>query len=551
MSWTIWCDDKLIYDPRLNDYKVVSAKLSQELSKADTLTFSIYPQHPNFGYLKKFKPTLIVKNGDTVKSRCRILDDEIGWENGKKITAEGPFAWLCDTVQRPFEFPQDEDHTTPADYFSFLLGRHNQQEPAARQIQVGTVTVTDPNSYIARSDTEYSSTQRLIKEGLLNTVGGYMIPRYSGDTVYMDYLADSTVLANQPVRFGLNLLTLKTVRKGKDICTAILPLGKRDEEADTRLTISDLPDSETDDICKDGDLVYSKTSEALYGARIVAVVSWDDVTVNTNLLAKASEELGKRRQMPSQVTLTAADLSAAGYDYNTFSLGTYVAVYDDYHSEEHGLLATYLVKKVVIDLLDPSKNTLTLGATTMGMTEGNQRAIEQAMQKVEANVTAETAKTVHEVEQRNTSAIEQSSETILLTVTESYYTKDQTDQMIGQVSTEIQQTAEGINIQFSSIAQDIDDVQAGADAKFAALQSYIQFSGGSITLGEVGNEITLKIENDRIGIYSNGVPITYWTAQDFVAPKTLRIPVGGRLILGDFAFIPRSNGSLDFTWVGV
>lgn len=550
MSWTIWCDDKLIYDPRLNDYKVVSAKLSQELSKADTLTFTIYPQHPNFDSLKKFKPTLIVKNGDTVKARCRILDDEIGWENGKKITAEGPFAWLCDTVQRPFEFPQDEQHTTPADYFAFLLGRHNAQEPAARQIQVGTVTVTDPNGYIARSDTEYSSTQRLIKDGLLNTVGGYMIPRYSGDTTYLDYLEDSTVLANQPVRFGLNLLTMKTTRKGKDICTAILPLGKRDEETDTRLTIESISDSETDDICKSGDMIYSKTAEALYGARIVAVVSWDDVTIASNLLAKATAELAQRRQMPSQVTLTAADLSAAGYDYNTFSLGTYVAVYDDYHGEEHGLLATYLVKKVVIDLLDPSKNTLTLGATTMGMTEGNQRAIEQAMQKVESNVTAETAKTVREVEQRNSSAIEQSSEAIMLRVSEDYYTKGDTDRLVDEVSTEIEQTADGINIRFSSLAQDIDDVAAGADAKFETLQSYIQMAGGSITLGEIGNEVTLKIENDRIGIYSNGVLITYWTAQDFVAPKTLLIPVGGRLVLGEFAYIPRSNGSLDFTWVG-
>lgn len=550
MSWTIWCDDKLIYDPRLNDYKVTAAKLSQELSKADTLTFTIYPQHPNFGYLKKFKPTLIVKDGDTVKARCRILDDEIGWNNEKKITAEGPFAWLCDTVQRPFEFPQDEQHTTPADYFAFLLGRHNQQEPASRQIQVGTVTVTDPNGYIARSDTEYSSTQRLIKEGLLNTMGGYLIPQYSSDTTYLDYLSDSTTMANQPVRFGLNLLTMKTTRKGKDIATAVLPLGHQDEETGERLTISDLTDSETSDICKDGDIVYSKEAEALYGARIVAVVTWDDVTVAANLLTKAAAELGTRRQMPSQVTLTAADLSAAGYNFNSFSLGTYVAVYDDYHADAHGLLATYLVKKLTIDLLNPAKNTLTLGATTLSMTEGNQKAIEQAMQKVEANVTAETAKTVHEVEQRNTSAIEQSSEAILLTVSESYYTKGQTDTLVGQVSTEIQQTAEGINIMFSSMQQNIDDVAAGADARFASLQSYIQMAGGAITLGQVGNEITLKIQNNQIAIYSNGVPITYWTAQDFVSPKTLRIPVGGRLILGDFAYIPRSNGSLDFTWIG-
>lgn len=101
-----------------------------------------------------------------------------------------------------------------------------------------------------------------------------------------------------------------------------------------------------------------------------------------------------------------------------------------------------------------------------------------------------------------------------------------------------------------NLQKDVDDVAAKADAEFAALQSYIQMAGGSITLGEIGNEVTLKVENDRIGIYVNGVAMTYWTASDFVAPITLTIPVGGRLILGNYAFIPRTNGSLDLTWVG-
>ena len=184
------------------------------------------------------------------------------------------------------------------------------------------------------------------------------------------------------------------------------------------------------------------------------------------------------------------------------------------------------------------------------MTEKNRQELANGLKTIERSVAAETAKAVREVEQRNTSAVTQAAEAVLVNVTESYYNKAETDELVGQVSTEIRQTAEGVNIMFADVRRDIADTQAGADAKFASLQSYIQLAGGSITLGEVGNEVTLKIENDRIGIYSNGVLITYWTAQDFVAPKTLRIPVGGRLILGDYAFIPRSNGSLDFTWIG-
>lgn len=552
MSWSVYCDDALLYDQRLPEYKLPTLRLNQELNKADTLTFEIYPQHPNFDAVKKLKPTLIVKNGNTIISKSRVLDDEVNWENGKKIITEGPLAWLNDTIQRPFAFPinGDASHATPADYFTFLISRHNEQEPAARQFVIGNITVTDPNNYIARSDTEYSTTWTLLKEGLLNTVGGYIVPRYVGDTVYLDYLADFNVLANQPVEFGLNLLKIKTERKGKDIATAILPLGAMDENTDTRLTIAGLANSETDDICKQDDIVYSKTAEELYGGRIVSRVIWDDVTIASNLLTKATAKLAEVRQMPSTVTLTAADLSAAGYSFNTFSLGTYVDIVDRWHEEEHGLLARYLVKKITIDFLNPANNKLQLGATTYSMTENSQRELSAAMTAVETNVTRETARAVRELEQRNMSAIEQSENEIRLTVSENYYTKGETDGLVSSLSTTIEQTADGIRIDFSSLQQDVEDVQSSADAKFESLQSYIQMSGGSITLGKVGNQITLKLENDKIGIYRNGVAVTYWTANTFVSPVTLEIPVGGRLKLGNYAYIPRDNGSLDFVWVG-
>ena len=201
-------------------------------------------------------------------------------------------------------------------------------------------------------------------------------------------------------------------------------------------------------------------------------------------------------------------------------------------------------------MLNPANNTLTLGATTASLTENTQKQLVAAIQAVETSISNETAAAIHEVETQTQSSIQQTQENILITVSEQTYLKGEIDDMVSSLETSIETTANGIDIRFSSLEQDLDDVAAGADAKFNSLQSYIQLAGGAITLGEVGNEITLKIENDRIGIYANGVLITYWTAQDFVSPKALTIPVGGRLNLGSFAFIPRSSGSLDFTWVG-
>lgn len=552
MTYQVKCDDFLLYDPRLDRFKLPTLKLSQELNKADTLTFSIYPQHPNFDAISRLRSTISVERDGEKLCATRPLDDEVGWENGKKIVCEGPLAWLNDTVQRPFEFPLESNPTAsaPSDYFAFLINRHNEQAPTDRQFVVGTVTVTDPNGYIRRSDTQYSTTWTLLKEGLLDTLGGYIVPRYVGDAIYLDYLSDFDILANQPVKFGLNMISLATKRKGADIATAILPLGARDKETDERLTIESLADSTTSDICKEGDIVYSKAAEELYGARIVAVVTWDDVTVASNLLTKATAELGVRRQLPSTVTLTAADLSAAGYDFKTFSLGTYVNIEDKWHTDAHGLLAQYLVKKLTIDILNPANNKLQLGSTTFGMSENNHKSLENAMKVVEANVSKERAQTVRQLMVYYSSAISQSEDTIRAEVSENYYTRGEAAELASSLSTAITQTASEIRFDFSSLQQDLDDVAAGANAQFSTLSRYIQFADGAITLGEVGNQITLKIENDRIGIYVNGVAVTYWTSEDFVSPQTLTIPVGGRLTLGDFAFIPRDNRSLDFTWVG-
>ena len=546
--WTIYNDGSLLFDPRLPEYKLTAATMNLELNKADSLNFTIHPSHPGFGSISRLKGTIEVRNENTV-FRGRMLNDGAGWVNEKATVCEGALAWLNDSVQRPFTFPVDENHASPADYFAFLLGRHNEQEPAERQIQVGICTVEDPNNYITRSDTQYSSTMKLIREGLLNKLGGYLYLRYESGTTYLDYLADFDVLSNQPVQFGLNMLSIKTVRKGADICTAILPLGHMDESTGERLTISGLADETTSNICKAGDIVYSVDAETQYGARIVKVVTWDDVTIDTNLLAKAKARLAQDVQLPATITLTAADLSAAGYEYNSFALGRYVDIIDDVHTE-HNLLARYLVTKLSVDLLNPANNKLTLGATTYSLTEKQSQSISSAMTAVEANIRKENAVAIQELETRNASAILQAENEIQVYVAANTYSKSETDQLVASAVTSVELTAQGLLIQFDELQQDVEDVASNADARFNALQSYISLAGGKITLGETGNPITLTVENDQIGIYANGNLITYWTADAFVSPGTLRVPVGGRLELGNFAFIPRSSGSLDFKWIG-
>ena len=77
----------------------------------------------------------------------------------------------------------------------------------------------------------------------------------------------------------------------------------------------------------------------------------------------------------------------------------------------------------------------------------------------------------------------------------------------------------------------------GFTESFQELTNYIRFVNGDIELGKGDNLYTLKIENDRINIYYNGQSISNWQQDEFTA---------SRINLGNFAFIPRQNGSLGF-----
>ena len=540
MIWTIYSDDTLLYDPRLSEqgYILTAAKLSQELNTTGSLSFTLPTKNPAYSVPQKLLSIITVKRDCVLFWRGRIINESLDFYKNRTIQCEGELAFLLDSVQRPFAFPATEgDTATPAAYLTYLVTRHNAQVPTAHQFTVGNVTVTDANSYIARSDTEYSSTWSLIKSGLLDTHGGYIATRHENGVNLIDYLADFDTLANQPIKLGINLLDIKQGKNGEEIATAILPLGAKPQDSDMRLTISALTDETVGDAVKSGDIVYNTAAETLYGGRIVKVVTWDDVTVASNLLAKAKAALAAAIQQADTVELSAADLSAAGYDCSGWSMGTYVSA----DSSVHGIDANYMIRKLDTDLLNPANNTLTVGATTASFVGNVQKQQAAAIKRVEVNTAHDTTKAVAELENRTNSNIQQSSNQIMSQVADQYYTKGTTDQLVSNVSTQVTQNAEQVEIKFNQMQQDAADVQAGNDAKFTDISKYIRFVDGNIILGEDGNQLTLKIENDRISFRgANDLELAHFSNSSFEITDLSKFRVGS------LAMIVQPNGSVSF-----
>ena len=164
----------------------------------------------------------------------------------------------------------------------FFLDNHNAQVEQAKQFKIGNITVTDPNNYIVRSDTNYKTTWDSLNEKLVEPLGGYLFVRHEEDGNYLDYLVDFQTISSQSIEFGKNMIDISQTLKGADIATALIPLGAQVEGTDERLTIKS--------VNNDVDFIYDQNAVNTYGW-IFKTQEWNDVTEPSNLLTKAQQAL--------------------------------------------------------------------------------------------------------------------------------------------------------------------------------------------------------------------------------------------------------------------
>lgn len=530
--YRVYCDGLTLYNSNLESLKIFSPSVELELNKTGSVLFTVYPDHPHYSFIKKLKSIITVYQDDYLLFRGRVLDDEIGFHNEKHVTCEGELAFLLDSVQRPYDYSG-----TVAGFLNLLIDNHNAQVEEAKWFTVGNVTVTDPNDYIVRSNIEYVDTWTELQKKLVDLLGGYIVIRHEGYINYIDYLQDFTLLSPQKITFGKNLLDLKRIRKGADIATALIPLGakiKDDEGKDTdnRLTIASVHDGL--------DYIVDEEAADKYGL-IFATHTWDDVTEAENLLTKANAHLSNLVNQPETIELTAADLATVDASFSSFHLGTYVKV----TSNPHGIDQNFLVTKLSLKLLEPGANKLTLGGVFEGISgalAGVSGAQGEIILQIEnASKAASTA--INNVEQNLLASLQVTEENIKSTVAENYYLKEDTDALVSSVSTEIEQTKNSVEIEFTSFRANIDSIVANTDAEFEEIRKFIRFVDGKILLGEVGNELELQIANDRISFLQDGSEVAYFSNRKLYVTDT---QILHSLQLGKFAFMPRENGNISF-----
>lgn len=350
--YQVKCDDNTIYDLRDEDLIIISPKLQTELNKTGTFDFIIPPQNPYYSNIKKLKSIITIYQDGEEIWRGRVLNDKIDFYNRKQVECEGELSFLLDSIQRPYTF-----QGSPNDLFRQFITTHNLQVEDNKKFQIRNVDVPDNNNYINRSNSNHSNTWEAVNDKLIDTNGGYLEsgPLQNGNR-YIDYISAYTHINSQIIQFGENLLDITQYTKGENIKTAIIPLGAKNEETETRLTIESVNDGK--------DYIYDATAVALFGW-IWDKVEYDDVTVASNLLTKGQNYLSSVINESITIELSAVDLHHLNCDIEKFKKGDLVRVI----SIPHRLDRYFVVSKLSISLDNPKSSVLTLGQTFSTLTK--------------------------------------------------------------------------------------------------------------------------------------------------------------------------------------
>ena len=524
--YIVYADGHLIHHPNLDDVQLVSPVVTLEAGKAGSFRFTMPRTHPRISDIEKLVTRVEVYRDSEKIFSGRVIDDSFDFRNNRAVMCEGYLALFNDSVIRPYSY-----EGTIEGYMQMLLDQHNAQVESWKQFQLGNVTVTDPNNFIVRADSAYPSTWSVLQAKLPGLLGGYLFARESGGQLYLDYLEDSPYTTGQKIELHTNLLDVQQERSAAEICTALIPLGARNEDTDERLTI--------DSVNGGLDYVHDAAAVDRYGW-IFQTAIWDDVTLPENLLARANAYLANQILTEVTITVRAADLSMTELAVDDFRCFEHVKI----ESKPHDIDEYFLILSQTLNLVDPKQNVMTVGSVRRTLTE-TQLDRDTAIRDIKANyITNETVNGVRETIVAMQSLIEQTADAIRLEVSEAYTTVGALETVHQELATMLEQNALGWTFSFSELQTSLEELDGETRTKLETLDAHIRMEGGTITLGRSDSTMSTRITNDRLSFLDGGAEVAYITGQTMYIASAVIM----ELQLGNHIARRSDNDITNFFW---
>ena len=527
--YQITCDGHILHDPRDDELVVDTPKVNLEVNTVGDLSFTIHKTHPYYYLLKKLVSVFEVSDEFGVVFRGRMINDDGDFYNSKTVEVEGAMAYFNDSTVRPYDFPgaflEDESYTQAATsgnvvafFLGWLIDQHNEQVQEFQRFKLGKVTVSDPNNYITRSNSGYSTTWETLKEKLFDSsLGGYLCIRYETDGNYIDYLSEFDTANLQEITYGENLLDLSNKSDASETYSAIIPVGgkiSKDGVGETMLTIADLPDGGiTDDIVKSGDTLYSKSAVGKYGWICAPVdkTTWDDVTEAKNLQSKGVAFLESDGIMLSEtVEVTAADLHFTDSQIRSFRIYRNVVVNSEVHGHEK---AIFPLLKLGLDLQNPQNTKISVGSTRRTLTDINSQKDSEMSNKIDSVFVDidEAKESISNVQDKVTfqesriSRLEVDTDTISAEVRRIETTTSESinglDESVQELSSRVGMTMTSDQVEIAiekKLTQGVDSVTT---------KTGFTFDDEGLTVNKTGSEMTTQVTEDGMTVSRSGTQV--------------------------------------------
>ena len=349
--YTIKHNGRMLFDPTNDEYSVEAPIVSREANKLATLDFTIYPNNPEFGLIQDHTSVISVYLDGALMNEFRPAYRKNTFAGGVNWRCEEGAARLDDELHRPDYFKG-----TIAAYISRMVTQYNARVIASKAVHVGDI-LFNPDTVDTFINDDYEG----FWEGLVSlteTYGGYLIPRYEADGLYIDYMSDEDLpLGTQTIRFGENMADMFMDTDTDEMYTVLIPLGANVDVSNPQsgqarqrpLTIASVNGG--------NDYLEDAAGIALYGRR-EKTQRWQSITKASELKAKGIEYLADHAaKLKKTITLTAIDLHNLNVDVSAFQWMTRIPIY----SEVHNIDTNYTATKMDTHLGNPEPLQLQMG----------------------------------------------------------------------------------------------------------------------------------------------------------------------------------------------
>lgn len=143
------------------------------------------------------------------------------------------------------------------------------------------------------------------------------------------------------------------------------------------------------------------------------------------------------------------------------------------------------------------------------------------------------------------------SEKIIMEAVKSFVSEDDLSKVESTLKSEFKVMAENISMNFydNTIKKEISNVDDKVQSVYEDLEKHFEFTVDGLKIKAGTGSMELVLDNDVIKFMKNGQQFGWWDGVNFLTGN-IEVKVNERAQFGDFAYVPRSNGSLSFLKVG-